>query len=97
LWFGLKSILFSNHLYGQDILHVDVYDEDSVKDEKIGSVLIDLHQLYQSGLVNKAFFFWIFFYLLIGHIDEWFDLPGKSASTSYGQVHLILDFERLRV
>ncbi len=43
---------FSNHLSGQDILHVDVYDEDSVKNEKIGSVKIDLHQLYEKGFMN---------------------------------------------
>ena len=46
-------INFSNHLYGQDILHVDVYDEDSMKDEKIGSVQINLQQLYQIGSLEK--------------------------------------------
>jgi Ca2+-dependent lipid-binding protein len=43
--------LFSNHLSGQDTLHVDVYDEDSVKNEKIGSVQIDLHPLYDTGWI----------------------------------------------
>ncbi len=44
-------IISSNHLKGQDILHVDVYDEDSVKNEKIGSVQIDLHPLYDTGWI----------------------------------------------
>ena len=42
-------MFFRNHLTGQDLLHVDVYDEDSIIDEKIGSIQIDLHQLYQKG------------------------------------------------
>ena len=45
--------LFSNHLRGQDTLHVDVYDEDSVKDEKIGSLKIDLRDLYEKGFYSK--------------------------------------------
>ena len=72
--------VFSNHLVGQDILHVDVYDEDSVKDEKIGSIQIDLNDLYTRG-----------------HIDDWFELTGRFNLTSHGQIHLILDFERLIV
>lgn len=51
LIFYSKIFSFSNHLHGQDILHVDVYDEDSVKDEKIGSVQIDLHDLYDKGFI----------------------------------------------
>ena len=46
---------FSNHLQGQDILHIDVYDEDSIKDEKIGSVKIDLKDLYQKGEIDQWF------------------------------------------
>ncbi len=38
---------------GQDILHVNVYDEDSVINEKIGSTQIDLHRLYEKGLFNS--------------------------------------------
>ncbi|CAF0979171.1 unnamed protein product [Rotaria sordida] len=74
-----QSLVF-NHLYGQDTLHVDVYDEDSVKHDKIGSVEIDLHQLYEKG-----------------HIDQWYDLKGKLGISSHGQIHLILDFQRLKV
>lgn len=46
---------FSNHLHGQDHLHIDVYDEDSVKDEKIGSVKIDLKELYDKGQIDQWF------------------------------------------
>ncbi|CAF1132306.1 unnamed protein product [Rotaria magnacalcarata] len=49
-----QSFVF-NHLYGQDILHVEVYDEDSVKNDKIGSVQIDLHELYQKGHIDQWF------------------------------------------
>ncbi|CAF1057706.1 unnamed protein product [Rotaria sordida] len=73
-----QSLVF-NHLYGQDTLHVDVYDEDSVKHDKIGSVEIDLHQLYEKD-----------------HIDQWYDLKGKLGISSHGQIHLILDFQRLK-
>ncbi|CAF1682258.1 unnamed protein product [Adineta ricciae] len=70
-----------NHLTGQDTLHVHIYDEDQIKDEKIGSVIIDLHQLYE-----------------LGHINRWYELTGKAGSTSSeGQIHLILDFERLKI
>ena len=65
---------------GQDILHVDVYDEDSVINEKLGSLQIDLHELYAKG-----------------SIDQWFELTGKVSSSSYGQIHLRLEHERLRV
>ncbi|CAF1521156.1 unnamed protein product [Adineta steineri] len=87
-----------NHLTGQDILNVDVYDEDSVKDEKIGSIQINLHDLYKKGFVRiiikiKDGYFSFF----LGHIDEWFELEGKNNSTSDGQIHLILDYERLRI
>jgi len=44
--------MISNHLRGQDNLHVDVYDEDSIKNEKIGSVKIDLRDLYQKGHID---------------------------------------------
>ncbi|CAF3813680.1 unnamed protein product, partial [Adineta steineri] len=64
-----------NHLTGQDILNVDIYDEDSVKDEKIGSIQINLHDLYKKGFVriiikikDGCFSFFL------GHIDEWFEL-----------------------
>ena len=47
--------MFSNHLHGQDTLHIDVYDQDTVKDEKIGSVKIDLKDLYQYGQIDQWF------------------------------------------
>lgn len=87
---------FRNHLYGQDILHVDVYDEDSVKDEKIGSVRIDLRDLYEKG--SMRFFGKILFKdFLLGHIDQWFELTGKSTLHSHGQIHLILDYQPLKI
>jgi Ca2+-dependent lipid-binding protein len=48
----LIIVYFSNHLSGQDILHVIVYDEDSVVNEKIGSIQIDLNDLYEKGLLD---------------------------------------------
>ncbi len=59
-WF---YVLFSNHLYGQNILHVDVYDEDSVKNEKIGSIQIDLHELYEKSLFQRKIIYSIDFIL----------------------------------
>jgi Ca2+-dependent lipid-binding protein len=41
--------LFSNHCHGQDILHLDVYDKDLIRNDQIGSVQIDLHDLYEKG------------------------------------------------
>jgi len=52
LLFCLIIVYFSNHLSGQDILHVIVYDEDSVVNEKIGSIQIDLNDLYEKGLLD---------------------------------------------
>jgi len=40
---------FGNHLKGQDILHVDVYDKDLIFDDKIGSVQINLQDLFEHG------------------------------------------------
>jgi Ca2+-dependent lipid-binding protein len=33
-----------------DILHIDVYDEDTIKNDKIGSLIIDLHHLYHQSI-----------------------------------------------
>jgi len=41
-------------LRGQDTLHIDVYDEDSLKDEKIGSLKIDLRDLYDKGFYQRS-------------------------------------------
>ncbi len=43
------------------------------------------------------FLFFSNFIFLIGHIDGWFELTGRFSLTSHGQIHLILDYERLRV
>lgn len=45
--------MFSNHLSGQDTLHIVVYDQDSMKDEKIGTLKIDLRDLYQKGHIDN--------------------------------------------
>lgn len=45
----------SNHLTGQDNLHIDVYDQDSLKDDKIGSANIDLNDLYRQGHIDNWF------------------------------------------
>ena len=50
--FQLIFDLFSNHLQGQDILHIDVYDKDTIKNDKIGSSIIDLNSLYQKSIYN---------------------------------------------
>jgi Ca2+-dependent lipid-binding protein len=44
------SIYFSNHFEGQDILHVDVFDEDTFTNDKIGSFTIGLHGLYEKRI-----------------------------------------------
>ncbi|CAF1941771.1 unnamed protein product [Rotaria magnacalcarata] len=49
-----ESFVF-NHLHGQNTLHLDIYDEDAIKDEKIGSVIIDLHHLYDKGHIDNWF------------------------------------------
>jgi Ca2+-dependent lipid-binding protein len=43
-------IYFSNHFQGQDILHIDVYDEDTIKNDNIGSLQIDLRDLYEKRI-----------------------------------------------
>ena len=44
-------LFFSDHVKGQDILHVGVYDKDLIFDDKIGSIKIDLQELYRKGFV----------------------------------------------
>ncbi|CAF0809665.1 unnamed protein product [Adineta steineri] len=70
----------NNHLKGQNILHVDVYDKDRIRDDRIGSIEINLEELYDTG-----------------HIDTWYDLPSKSGKSSNGEIHLILDYESLKL
>ncbi|CAF1370288.1 unnamed protein product [Adineta ricciae] len=50
-----NQTFFFNHFYGQDTLHLDIYDKDAIKDEKIGAVQIDLHQLYLKGHIDDWF------------------------------------------
>ena len=90
------SRCFSNHLRGQDTLNVDVYDEDSLKDEKIGSVRVNLNELYDKGSFGSSMQSFLISDLL-GHLDQWYDLTGKLSLRSQGQIHLVLDFERLKV
>ncbi|CAF1059443.1 unnamed protein product [Adineta ricciae] len=47
-----QSFVF-NHLTGQHILHVDVYDKDIFINDKIGSIEIDLHDLYDEGHIDQ--------------------------------------------
>ncbi len=52
-YFIIKLIIFiyfSNHVQGQDTLHVDVYDNDTIKNDKIGSLTIDLRDLYEKRI-----------------------------------------------
>jgi hypothetical protein len=51
-----------------------------MKDEKIGSVTIDLKELYQ-----------------IGRIDNWFKITAKLGLVTHGEIHLILQYEKLRI
>ena len=89
---------FSNHLHGQDTLHVEVYDEDSVRNEKIGSIGINLNDLYEKGsLFSCPRWESCHFSSFPGHLDQWYELSGKFSLRSQGQIHLILDFERLKV
>jgi hypothetical protein len=51
-----------------------------MKDEKIGSVTIDLKELYQTG-----------------RIDNWFKITGKLGLVTHGEIHLILQYEKLKI
>ncbi|CAF3763944.1 unnamed protein product [Rotaria sp. Silwood1] len=74
-------ISFSNHLTGQNILYIDVYDEGIVKNHKIGSVEIDLNDLYRQGHIDDWFY-------IIG---------DKYEVKSLGEIHLNLHYEKLQV
>ncbi len=43
-------ICYSNHFKGQDTLYVNVYDEDTLQNDEIGSFTIDLKDLYEKGI-----------------------------------------------
>ena len=32
-----------------------------------------------------------------GHLDQWFDLLGRLSLRSHGEIHLILEFQRLTI
>ncbi len=51
---------------GQDTLHIDVYDKDTFVNDKIGSLQIDLQDLYVKGIFlwNKNLFFLFKFIVL---------------------------------
>lgn len=84
-------------MHGQDILHVDVYDEDYIFDDKIGSAKVNLHELYEIGK-NEGFAFFLNseFVFFVGHVDHWYDLRSKFGGSSHGQVHLVLDYQPLK-
>ena len=33
----------------------------------------------------------------LGHLDQWFDLPGRLGLRSHGEIHLILEYQRLTI
>lgn len=92
---------FSNHLKGQDILHVDVYDEDTIKNDKIGSIQINLKHVYDQGLLQYGIykFYSEFFFRkqTIGHIDNWFIIQDDFGVKPHGEIHLILHYEKLQI
>ncbi|CAF1263796.1 unnamed protein product [Rotaria sordida] len=75
-----NEIFVFNHLKGQDILHIDVYDKDLIINDKIGSLKINLEDLY-----HKC------------HIDNWYNILSKFGISSNGQIHLILDYQKLKL
>ncbi|CAF4892873.1 unnamed protein product, partial [Rotaria sp. Silwood1] len=53
LW---NEIFFFNHLRGQNILHIDVYDKDFFCNDKIGSIKINLEDLYEQGHIDNWYY-----------------------------------------
>lgn len=71
----LSVVLFSSNLMkGQDTLHVNVYDEDVVGKDSIGSAKISLKKIQQAG----------------GYLDDWVKLPAHFGLGSHGEIHLVL-------
>lgn len=94
--FLLDSSLFRNHLHGQDTLFIEVFDEDKLKNDRIGSAKIDLKDLYEkSQLERKDLHNEIFD--ILGHIDQWFPIMIPSRSSSQGEIRLIIQYQPLRV
>jgi len=87
--------LFRNHLTGQDTLHVDVCDKDPLKEDIIGSFIIDLRDLYEKriSLLNQNLIY-VFF---LDHIDNWYNLPSRFGHSSNGEIHLILEYQPLAI
>ena len=96
---SFSFLYFSNHLHGQDFLHIDVYDKDLIFDDKIGSVKIDLTNLYKKGFDDFFCFPWKNHFLIIclGRLDNWYELTSKFSGSSRGQIHLILLYQPLKL
>ncbi len=43
---------------------------------------------------NFCFYLELFF---LGHIDRWYTIVSKFRSSNHGEIHLILDYQPLRV
>jgi hypothetical protein len=89
--------LFSNHLTGQDTLHVDVCDKDPLKEDNIASLQIDLRDLYEKRIClwNQNLIY--FFFFLLDHIDNWYSLPSTFGHSSAGEIHLIIEYQPLEI
>ncbi len=76
-----------------------MYDKDLIFDDKIGSVKIYLQDLYQKGFqINDLFFFEkTVVFVLLGHIDNWYNLLSSFGISSHGQIHVILDYQPLKL
>ncbi|CAF1062726.1 unnamed protein product [Adineta steineri] len=84
-----------NVLNGQDILFVDVCDKDTIRHDKIGSLEIDLRDLFV-----KCIFFYIqkkpnIYLFFLDNSDKWYDLPATYGKSSHGKIHLVLEYQPL--
>ncbi|CAF3093897.1 unnamed protein product [Rotaria socialis] len=48
-----SEIFVFNHLKGQNFLHIDVYDKDLLFNDKIGSLKINLQDLYENKHIDN--------------------------------------------
>ncbi len=44
----------------------------------------------------KSFVFYLEFFSL-GHIDNWYNILSKFRSSNHGEIHLILEYQPLKV
>ena len=72
---------FRNHLHGENVLRLIVYDRDLLTKKKIGSVEIDLKDLEEKDEIDN-------WYNL---------LPSQQTVHSAGEIHLILRYRRLQL